>query len=191
MSDENRPLPIPPKTPFGRKRQDEETPQEPLMADQLAMAAATGSLEEYMKKNLPDNEHAQRLAMMMMGMTGMMQGMPQPNAAPDAAAPSGTAHENESGSGVQVPEDLQQAVMSGDLEKLKGLLIREHQKRSGEKMIRPAEEGLSESAPQSGIEKEVLDQLISIASDNSVSLDWLIMRSLRVYIQEYRRTGRL
>jgi hypothetical protein len=81
--------------------------------------------------------------------------------------------------------------MSGDLEKLKGLLIREHQKRSGEKMIRPAEEGLSESAPQSGIEKEVLDQLISIASDNSVSLDWLIMRSLRVYIQEYRRTGRL
>jgi len=73
MSEKERPLPKPPTTPFGRKRPFEEKEDNaPLMADRLAAAMAEGTLDEFMKQELPDNEHARTLAMMMMGMSGMM-----------------------------------------------------------------------------------------------------------------------
>jgi len=33
--------------------------------------------------------------------------------------------------------------------------------------------------------------LLQIAEDNSVSVDWLILRAIKVYVQEYQKTGRL
>ena len=191
MSDQEKPLPKPPKTPFGWKRSEEETGgQGQLMADQLAMAMAEGKLDEFMRQNMPDNEHARRLAMMMMGMTGMMPPDAFPEAAQDAGQQipvqaAGTAE------GEEVPDDVRQAIMSGNMEELKGLLMREHQKRTGIVIdpLQTAIPGLS-TAP-AGIEKEMLDQLISIASANSVTLDWLIMRALKVFVTEYQKTGRL
>jgi len=197
MSKDEKPLPKPPKTPFGKARMSEEDKegQLPLMADQMAMAAATGNLDEFMQQNIPDNEHARKLAMMMMGMTGMMPGgfpgagaeIMQPPAA--AAQPEQTG---EAAPETEVPEDVRQAIMSGNMDELKGLLIREHQKRTGSAItdIPPAPEAGFNTAP-SGIEKEVLDEMIRIASDNSVTLDWLIMRALKVYIGEYQKNGRL
>jgi hypothetical protein len=41
------------------------------------------------------------------------------------------------------------------------------------------------------IEKDTLDQLNKIASENNVNLDWIVLRALRVYVQEYLKTGRL
>lgn len=199
MSEDETPLPRPPKTAFGKARMSEEEKegQPPLMADQMAMAAAMGNLDQFMQQNIPDNEHARKLAMMMMGMTGMMPpgGFPgsgieamQPPLA--AAQPKQTA---EAASETEVPEDVRQAIMSGNMEELKGLLMREHARRTGAKVFEETpqihEPGFN-TAP-SVIEKEVLDELIGIASANSVTLDWLIMRALKVFIQEYQKTGRL
>ena len=198
MSENEKPLPKPPKTPFGKKRMSEEERegQAPLMADQMAMAAATGNLDEFMQKNIPDNEHARKLAMMMMGMTGMMPPGAIPGSGTGAMQPplDPPQHEQATDTGptAEVPEDVRQAIMSGNMEALKGLLIREHQKRTGSTIeeVPPAQEAGFNNAP-SGIEKEVLDELIRIASANSVTLDWLIMRALKGYIQEYQKNGKL
>ena len=73
MSPNEKPLPKPPSTPFGRKRAGEQREeQEPLTADRMAAAMAEGKIEEFLKKEMPDNEHARKLANMMMGMSGMM-----------------------------------------------------------------------------------------------------------------------
>lgn len=197
MSENEKPLPRPPKTPFGKKRMSEEEQegQAPLMADQMAMAAATGNLDEFMQQNIPDNEHARKLAMMMMGMTGMMPGG-FPGASAETMQPTLAAAKpeqtGEASPETEVPEDVRQAMMSGNMEELKSLLMREHARRTGATIeeVPPAQEVGFNTAP-SGIEKEVLDELIKIAAANSVTLDWLIMRALKVFIQEYQKTGRL
>jgi hypothetical protein len=198
MSENEKPLPKPPKTPFGKKRisEEEKESQAPLMADQMAMAAATGNLDEFMQQNIPDNEHARKLAMMMMGMTGMMPPSAFPGSGTDAMQPTPVPLQHEqaadTGQTAEVPEDVRQAIMSGNMEELKGLLIREHQRRTGSTIeeVPAAQEAGFNTAP-SGIEKEVLDELINIAAANSVTLDWLIMRALKVYIEEYQKTGKL
>ncbi|MDP2156275.1 MAG: hypothetical protein Q8K68_01025 [Nitrospirota bacterium] len=199
MSENDKPLPKPPKTPFGKKRMSEEEreAQPPLMADQMAMAAATGNLDEFMQQNIPDNEHARKLAMMMMGMTGMMPPGAFPGAGAEPMQSSPVPHQKEQAADAaqtaEVPEDVRQAIMSGNMEELKGLLMREHQRRTGstiEEVPPVAHEAGFNTAP-SGIEKEVLDEMIKIASANSVTLDWLIMRALKVYIQQYQKNGGL
>ena len=199
MSKDETPLPRPPKTPFGKVRMSEEEKegQLPLMADQMAMAAATGNLDQFMQQNIPDNEHARKLAMMMMGMTGMMPPGGFPGSGTETMQPPVAAAQpeqiGEAASETEVPEDVRQAIISGNMEELKGLLMREHARRTGATVIQEApqiqEPGFN-TAP-SGIEKEVLDELIRIASANSVTLDWLIMRALKVFIKEYQKTGRL
>jgi hypothetical protein len=47
------------------------------------------------------------------------------------------------------------------------------------------------AAPHPAIDKDVIDALIQIASDNSVTLDWIILRAIKLYVQEYQKTGRL
>ena len=74
MSEKEKPLPRPPKTPFGRNRFEQREEDAPLMADRMAAAMAEGKLEEFMKEEMPDNDYARALASMMMGMTGMMPG---------------------------------------------------------------------------------------------------------------------
>ncbi len=203
MSEKGNPLPKPPKTPFGRKRsgEDDEGPQQQLMADRMAMAMAEGRLDEFMKENLPDNEQTRQLAMMMMSMTGMAGMMPPTGFTAPAEESSSEASSDptpeqrqDAGQEAQVPEDVMKAVHAGDMHQLMELLRREHQKRTGAEIPPPppppaAESGFN-TAP-TGIEKEVLDRMLEIAAANSVTLDWLILRAMKVYVEEYRKTGKL
>jgi hypothetical protein len=167
------------------------------MADKMAMAMAEGRLDEFMKQNLPDNEHARKLAMMMLGMTGMGSMVPpagysaseQDNNAD--ASPSKAEQGEEADQETQVPEDVIRAVHAGNMQELMALLAREHQKRTGSAIGVPPCERKDVSPAPAGIEKEALDELIRIATENNVSLDWLILRALKVYSQEYQKTGRL
>ena len=189
MSDNERPLPKPSNKPFGR-RNNFEHQDEPssLLADKMAQAAVEGKLDEFLKKEMPDNENARNLAGMMMGMTGMMPGAPSQGVAQPASTPSGTEDANTA----EVPDDVRQAIMGADLEGLMGLLRREYQKRNPDSAAEPREEASPiPAASQPGIDKETIDALVSIASDNSLSLDWIMLRAIKVYVQEYLKTGKL
>ena len=196
---EEKPLPTPPKTAFGRKRHSEQ-PDDPggLMADRLAAAMAEGKLDEFIKQEMPDNEYARNLVNMMMGMTGMMamgdHSITSPSSVqeeqPEFSAVKETEHESMS---TEVPEDVRKAITSGDVRGLQDILRREYQKRAS-----GAEQGLSEEAitqPLSSsiptIDKDLIDAMVQMAKDNSVTMDWMILRALKVYIQEYQKTGRL
>ncbi|MDA8431962.1 MAG: hypothetical protein M0Z60_03245 [Nitrospiraceae bacterium] len=183
MSEKKRPLPEPQNSPFGRRRQQEEAPS--AMADDIARAAAEGRLEELFGKEIPDSEQARALVSMMMGMTGMA-----------SFAPPDEAPEKQPGSLPPPPEEVLRAVEGGDVAGLKGLLRKEHERRSGSQGGSEAPD-VTERKQDAGpadravVEKEVIDGLMRIASDNGVTLDWLILRALKVYVRDYRQTGRL
>ncbi len=193
MSNKENPLPRPPKSPFGRRRLEEKEEKVPLMADRLAAAMAEGRLEDFIKEEMPDNEYARALAAMMMGMTGMMPGIPAP-AGEETKENSGRSEDQkppeETTSGTEIPEDMIRAVRSGDVKDVMDLLSREHRKRMPD--AGPAsEEGRGGSSGLDPAEKETLDQLMKIASENSVSIDWIVLRALRLYIKGYQENGRL
>ena len=190
MSEKESPLPKPPTTPFGRKRSfKEKEGNAPLMADRLAAAMAEGRLDEFIKQELPDNEQARTLAMMMMGMSGMMppQGLP--------SVQKNEPQEESVNPPSEPPEEVVKAAKEGDVKGLMEILQKEHRKRSGdieatEESIAP--ENTEENSPAIGkVEKETLDQLMDIASRNNLSMDWVVLRALRLYAEEYQKTGRL
>lgn len=184
MPNKEKPLPKPPSRAFGSRSPEQEGP---LLSDRMAAAIAEGRLEEFLKEELPDNEQARSLAMMMLGMTGMLDPgsvrQPQPRQE-KAEKPMLDA------SGM--PGDLVQAVQGGNMKGLMDLLRREHQKRTGEEPAPPEEKVPSpQPADQPVIDKSSIDALIKIASENSVSMDWLILRAIKVYVEEYQKTGKL
>ncbi len=193
MAENERPLPKPPRTPFGKGRSDPESGGQGLLADKMAEAAALGNLDEYLEQELPDSEEARALARMMMSMTGMMPtgSPPAPREGPAAA---GSA---ESGSASLPPEDLLRAVQGGDVKGIMGILRREHERRSPGTEPGPAPAEAEAPAkhpsgePRPAIDKALIDALIRIASDNSVTLDWIILRAIKVYVEEYGKTGKL
>ncbi|MDA8242423.1 MAG: hypothetical protein M0Z67_18890 [Nitrospiraceae bacterium] len=186
----DRPLPEHETSAFGRRKRFEDEETSPLMADDIARAAAEGRLEELFGEKIPDGEYPRALVSMLMGMTGISSfAKPSDNAEASAAG-------NSSGSVPQPPEEVLKAVRDGDVSGLVGLLRDEHMKRS------PDNEGpavpdhaagpkKSDLSQQPTIGKDVIDGLISIASDNGVSLNWLILRALKMYVRGYRETGRL
>ncbi|HWR73913.1 MAG TPA: hypothetical protein VN604_12145 [Nitrospirota bacterium] len=184
MSNKEKPLPKPPSRAFGAHAPDQEGP---LLSDRMAAAIAEGRLEEFLKEELPDNEHARSLAMMMLGMTGML-----PPGSGRPAYPPQEREEKPLQAAGEMAGDVLQAVQGGDVKGLMDMLRREHQKRTP-----GAEADSSEKAPSSQpvdqpvIDKEIIDALIKIASDNSVSMDWIILRAIKLYVEEYSRTGRL
>lgn len=196
MSEKEKPLPRPPKTPFGKRRFDEWEESAPLIADRMAAAMAQGKLDEFMKDEMPDNDYARTLAAIMMGMTGM---------APPGGMPSagGKIEEGHSGKGEgvkpseevrsgQPSEDVINAARAGDVKGLMEILAREHKKRMPESGSDLAEEKEIQDSPGlSDIERKTLDQILRIASENNVSVDWIVLRALKLYIQEYQKTGRL
>jgi hypothetical protein len=193
MADQERPLPKPPKQAFGHQKPSQEQGSQELLADRMAVAAAEGRIDEFLKQEMPDNEHAQTLAKMMMGMTGMM-----PTSGMTAPMPPVHPSTDQEVAGAAIPEDVFKAVQGGDVKGLMELLRKEHQKRSpGEQMTeadKPAQS--EETTPQQPtgqpmIDKELIDALVRIAADNSVSLDWIILRAVKVYVEEYRKTGKL
>jgi hypothetical protein len=201
MADKNKPLPKPPNKAFGnKKRFEEDDDQSTLIADRMAAAMAEGKLDEFIKQELPDNEYARNLVSMMMGMTGMLPmgggpaSSPSPAQQPVAVETIGAGPEEQISPAAEVPEDVRKAIESGDVKGLKDILRREYLKRTP-----GAEPGISEEAAQpqtqaSGlpaIDKDVIDAMIQIAKDNSVTMDWMILRAIKVYVEEYRKTGKL
>ena len=197
MSKKERDLPKPGKTPFSRKRPEDEGQDDLLMADQMAMAAAEGKLNEYLEQEIPEGEYAKKLAMMMMGMTGILPhegGLPvdegELRSSSEAAE---TGQLQEVSAAPAVPEDVVNAVQSGDVEKLKELLAREKQRRTPDS-VEASGEALKPDQCQSSpsmIEKDMLDTLMKVAFENKLSIDWLMARALKLYLEEYQKTGRL
>jgi hypothetical protein len=197
MSKKEKALPRPKKTPFGRSRHENEGQDDLLMADRMAMAAAEGRLNEYLDQEMPEGPYAKKLANMMMGMTGILPPEPGLHGGEHAQSPiseaASTSQMKEDGSSPAVPQDVVNAVQAGDVEKLKELLAREKQMRSSD-----ADEASgvvqnpdrSQSSP-SMIEKDMLDSLMKVAFENKLSIDWLMARALKLYLEEYRKTGRL
>lgn len=194
MSEKEKPLPRPQGSPFGPgKRFEQENGESPLFADELAFAASQGKLDEFMQKNMPDNEYAKSLTMMMMGMTGMLppegsHSMPKKDneAASVDVDPSDKAIPE-----IEAPGDAVNAIHSGDVKGLMEILEREHKKRmnDSDSSVRSEDPVIYNAQPN--IEKEILDQLIKIASGNNVTLDWIVLRALKLYVKEYVKTGRL
>ena len=203
MTDKDKSLPKPPNKAFGnKKRFEEEDNQSTLIADRMAAAMAEGKLDEFIKQELPDNEYARNLTSMMMGMTGMlpMDGAPAaspsptPEQQPAASEQAGTGPEGQISPAAEGPEDLRRAIEGGDVKGLKDILRREYLKRTpgAEPVMR--EEAAQPQPLSSGmpaIDKELIDAMIQIAKDNSVTMDWMILRAIKVYVDEYRKTGKL
>ena len=90
------------------------------------------------------------------------------------------------------PEDVLKAVQSGDVKSLKELLAREHRKRMpGGAASKISEENAARFLEQPDIEKDLMEGIMKIASDNNFTPDWVLIRALKVYVSEYQRTGRL
>lgn len=198
MSQNEKPLPKPPSTPFTRKRAGHHNDeQEPLTADRMAQAMAEGKLDEFLQKEMPDNEAARKMAAMMMGMTGMMSmgGPPMAPPAPEQRPSSLEVNPAEQISPPgEVPEDVRRAIESGDVKGLKDLLRREYLKRTPGATFDTSEKVASPPPQPSGmptIDKELIDAMIQIAKENSVTMDWMILRAIKVYVEEYRKTGKL
>ena len=197
MSKKERDLPKPGKTPFSKKRFEDKGQEDLIMADEMAIAAAEGKLDEYIEQEIPGGEYAKKLAMMMMGMTGVLPpegGLSVNKEGRSSSSESTeTTRTEESVPGSDVPTDVLNAVHSGDVEKLKELLAREKQRRDPGSAEEPMEESDVQQKPQpkTAIEKDMLEALFKIASENSLSIDWLVARALKLYLDEYQRTGRL
>jgi hypothetical protein len=196
----DKPLPKPASTPFTRKKAGEHREDQELTADRMAEAIAQGTLDEFLTKEMPDNEAARKLATMMMGMTGMMPmggapiTPPTPATAQQPQSSEISAAEQVTPSG-EVPEDVRKAIESGDVSVLKNLLRREYLKRTPGATLDINEETAAPPPPKASglpaIDKDLVDAMIQIAKDNSVAMDWMILRAIKVYVEEYRKTGKL
>jgi len=93
---------------------------------------------------------------------------------------------------IRQQEDVLKGVEAGDVKSLKELLEREHKKRMPDAIVSPiSEENTARFLEQPGIEKDLFDGILKIASDNNLTPDWVLIRALKAYVREYQRTGRL
>ena len=197
MSKKERELPKPGKTPFSRKRPENEGQDDLLMADQMAIAAAEGKLNEYLEQEIPEGEYAKKLTMMMMGITGILPeegGLPADEEALSCPSEAAEKDQMQEGEAVPaVPEDVVNAIQAGNVEKLKELLAREKQRRTPGSVEESGEAPNPEQCQPatSMIEKDMLDTLMKVAFENKLSVDWLMARALKLYLEEYQKTGRL
>ena len=184
MSNKEKPLPKPPGAPFGRKKPfAEDKRNNALIADQMALAMAEGRLEEFLQKELSDNEYARALAKMMMGMTGML---------PSERVYAESKGDNTETTVSQPPEDVINAAQTGDVKCLMELLSREHKKRFTDEGTNSVEEEKASTPPEyPAIEKDIIDEFVRIASDNNLSIDELIFRAIKRYVKLYKETGQL
>jgi hypothetical protein len=200
MKKKDNPLPKPPNSAFGRKNRFEQPDEnQTLMADRMAGAMAEGKLDEFIKQEMPDNEYARSLASMMMGMTGMLPTGETTTAPPPVEQQPQSSESVPAGQVLptaeipaEVLEDVKKAIGEGDVKRLMKLLQQEHSKRTPGSEPATTEEVVATPQPgQPAIDKDQVDALLQIAKDNSVSVDWLILRAIKVYVQEYQKTGKL
>ena len=202
MPKDKKPLPTPPG-PGRKRRSEEDPPDEPLIADKMGMAMVTGDLDKFMKEEFEGSENAHKLASMMMGMSGMAPGGITPKGiTPQGATTPPEEEQVTSGEASSAPpsEEIMKAAMSGDSKGLAEMLKKEHLRRQGagtdvseekpSEMQDPAA-GESQASPEAAMEKEVLVKLMKIASENNVSIDWVINRALKLYVRDFEATGRV
>lgn len=184
MPKKEKPLPRPKKTPFGVVRDHEDDGEEaPLTADRMMLAMSEGKLEEFLDSELPGNQYARALADMMMGMTGML---PSFNAAQPIKNEGGL---NEAGQPAASIE------LSGGSEEIESILKKQFEEGpavtdtppSGDSSFHPELQGSMLGA----IDKQTLEDFINIAKENHLSMDWLMLRAVRLFVQDYKKTGRL
>lgn len=212
MSESDRPLPTPPRSRFGRDSREEADPASGMISDRMALAAAEGRLEDFLQHEIPAGDHARNLAMMMMGMSGMMP-MEIPAELPQAVStpsPPPPASDAQTAVAAEVPPEVLAAIQQGDVANLMGILRAEHAKRSGlsaapdeapqvpaaASTARPPVQSPEPSAAPAvagpaGIDTAIINELIRISADNDVTVDWLMLRAVKLYVEEYRKTGRL
>jgi hypothetical protein len=223
MTRDERPLPTPPRSRFGKTVPGSGDPGAELTADRMAQAAAEGRLEEFLQQGIPEGEHARNLAMMMMGMSGMMpMGALDAIGAAPAAAPAAAAPPQDAAGAVpaavvpaaapdgleplaeppgELPPGVAAAVRDADVASLAALLQAEHAKRFGPGALGtetpaavpapPAAAPQAAPAARPGIDAAIVDELIRIGAENDVSVDWLMLRAVKLYVEEHRKTGRL
>jgi hypothetical protein len=198
MTEGDRTLPTPPRRRFGRSSPEEAGTAAPLTSDKMALAAAEGRLEEFFQRELPEGDHARNLALMMMGLSGLMpEEVPGP---PATAQPPGPARPSPDAQPLEephLPPEVLAAVQQGDVASLTGLLRAEHEKRfppaaaADEAPPLPASPAAPPATGRPGIDAAIIDELLRIAADNDVTVDWLTLRAVKLYVEEHRRTGRL
>ncbi len=200
MPESDRPLPAPPRSRFDHDSQEEPGSAPGLLSDRMALAAAAGRLEDFLQHEIPEGEHARKLALMMMGMSGMMP-QEMPAGLPQAGTPPGpapVAPEAQTAAAPEVPPEVLAAIQQGDVANLMGILHTEHAKRAApgavvdeamQATISPSAE--PSAADRAGIDAAIIDELIRISTDNDVTVDWLMLRAVKLYVEEYRKTGRL
>lgn len=192
MPEKKKKLPKPPKTPFQKGRFEDSDENTPLLADRMAAALAKGKLDEFITDEFQDNKPAKDLAKMMLELCGMT---PPAHVGSEKKTPEKKA--SAAGGKKPPPPDVTEAAKSGNVEKLMELLSREHGKRSPDvemscgKASTIAAEDKMENETQGLTEKEILDDLIRIADENNVSVDWVVTRALSLYARDYKLTGRL
>lgn len=205
MTESDRPLPTPPRSRFGRDSQEEAGSASGMISDRMALAAAEGRLEEFLQHEIPGGAAARNLAMMMMGMSGMMP-MEMPAGQPQAVSPQSPTPlvtDGQTAGSPEVPPEVLAAIQQGDVANLTGILRAEHAKRSGQGVATdeasqapasPSAAGPSvapTAAGPAGIDTAIINELIRISADNDVTVDWLMLRAVKLYVEEYRKTGRL
>jgi hypothetical protein len=212
VTESDRPLPTPPRSRFGRDSREEAGPASGMLSDRMALAAAEGRLEEFLQHEIPGGDHARNLAMMMMGMSGMMP-METPAGPPQAVSmhtQAPAASDAQTAISPEVPPEVLAAIQQGDVANLMGILRAEHAKRAGlgdaqQSPLAPTADHPAVPAPvlptaqstagagegRAGIDAAIIDELIRISADNGVTVDWLMLRAVKLYVEEYRKTGRL
>ena len=212
MPESDSPLPTPPRARFGRDPQEEVGPASSMISDRMALAAAEGRLEEFLQHEIPQGDHARNLAMMMMGMSGMMP-MEIPAELPQAVSthsPAPPAPDAQTALSPEVPPEVLAAIQQGDVANLMGILRAEHAKRAGlgdaareapQAPTSPSAAGPPvpshlpsagrSAAGPAGIDTAIIDELLRISTDNDVTVDWLMLRAVKLYVAEYQKTGKL
>jgi len=208
MTESDRPLPTPPRSRFGRDSQEEAGPASGMISDRMALAAAEGRLEEFLQHEIPEGDHARNLAMMMMGMSGMMpMEIPAgPHQAVSPHSPAPPAPDAQTTDSSEVPPEVLAAIQQGDVANLMGILRAEHVKRAAPGAAAdepprvpaalsaagpPVPSAVPSAAARADIDTAIIDELIRISSDNGVTVDWLMLRAMKLYVEKYRKTGRL
>jgi hypothetical protein len=199
MSAKKRSLPKPRQKAFGpRKRfgQDEDRPA--LLADEMAVAMAQGKLEEFINSEFKGNEQAKKLALMMMNMGGMIPAvdLPAREKTPAGKPSPGTGKKAEKAvPPAGVSAEVEGAAREGNVKELMRLLAEEHGKRSAGagagKEGKPKKKAGAKKISPTPEEKKTIDRIIKIASENNVTVDWVISRALSLYLRDYEMTGRL
>ena len=173
MTDSGRPLPTPPRSRFGRDAQEDAGPASGMISDRMALAAAEGRLEEFLQHEIPEGDHARNLAMMMMGMSGMMP-MEVPSGPPQAVSPhipAPPAPDAHTAGAPEVPPEVLAAIQQGDVANLMGLLRAEHAKRTGS-------DAASDEAPQAPA---------AASAQAACSISGAVGRSVRRWPRRHRR----